>query len=474
MTDLVRVSQAVQLPHSLTRQQRSWKSCMSRLLKSIVVALPLAVLIIGAADNVDLPGALQHLLSLLDITVYFSTRVGFTGQPYSFERWAVTLNVAFYATILFAFFSWQAHRPRPGLPAARSFVDSARLTKSTVDDPDIPTLATVLDPDAWGKLLELLWGSGWTDALRELRVHTLKWHRAKRCTCEIDLRADVVGKVYAKDRQDVYDVMQGLRGVGFGREAAFSIPQPIAYLPSLRLLLQEKVEGPTATEVFLNGCSWQSDAAAEQCAQWLARFQAVAPGRGRVSDVGRILSSCECRREFISKQGGRLATKSEHLLERLRARASPLGTIPMCCAHGDFGPDQVILSGGRTVTVDWDNCRIADPTSDVATFIVRLERLALKRLGSIRALDVPAEVFLRTYLASGGHPQVAARLAFYKAGRWFAEAQHQVKAKAKEPRWGEWTEAMLDEGLQTLESYRYQLPPDYSELGRESVAKEHV
>jgi len=146
----------------------------------------------------------------------------------------------------------------------------------------------------------------------------------------------------------------------------------------------------------------------------------------------------------------------------------------MCCAHGDFGPDQVILSGGRTVTVDWDNCRIADPTSDVATFIVRLERLALKRLGSIRALDVPAAVFLRTYLASGGHPQVAARLAFYKAGRWFAEAQHQVKAKAKEPRWGEWTEAMLDEGLQTLESYRYQLPPDYSELGRESVAKEHV
>ena len=230
----IRGLRAVQLPRSLTGQQRSWKSYTKRPLKSIALALPLAVLVIGAVDNVDLPGPLQHFLSLLDITGYFSTWVAFTWQPHLFERWAIPINTAFYAALLFAFFSWQAHRPSPRLSAARSLVGSARLAPSTVD-PNIPALATVLDPDKWGKLLEPLWGSGWKDALREVQVHTLKWHSAKRCTCEIDLRTDIVGKVYANDRADVYEVMQGLKAAGLGREAEFSIPQPIAIYHLRRL-----------------------------------------------------------------------------------------------------------------------------------------------------------------------------------------------------------------------------------------------
>ena len=452
----IRGLRAVQLPRSLTGQQRSWKSYTKRPLKSIALALPLAVLVIGAVDNVDLPGPLQHFLSLLDITGYFSTWVAFTWQPHLFERWAIPINTAFYAAVLFAFLSWQAHRPRPRLSGARSLVGSARLASFTVDDPNIPALATVRDPDEWGQLLEPLWGSGWKDALREVQVRPLKWHRAKRCTCEIDLRTDIVGKVYANDRADVYEVMQGLRDAGFGREAEFSIPQPIAYLPSLRLLLQEKVEGPTATEIFLNGDSWQRERTAERCARWLARFHAVAPRVGRVSDVGTILSTCERRREFIAKQAGRLATQSQQLLERLRVRASSLGTIPRCCTHGDFSPGQVILTEGRTVTVDWDACRIADPTRDVATFLVRLGQLGLKRLGSIRALDGPAEVFLTTYLASGGHSQVAVHLAFYKAARCLAEARGEVKTKKR--RWRKWAEVMLDEGLRILEQHKDAVP----------------
>src|SRR5439155_22186915 len=117
----------------------------------------------------------------------------------------------------------------------------------------------------------------------------LRRHSAKRFTFEIVLRTGLVGKVYAKDRQDVYQVMQGISEAGFGSEAEFSIPEPIAYLPSLRLLLQERVEGMPAQLIFRFGDEHQRVAAAERCARWLARLHALAPTTGAVLNGGAIV-----------------------------------------------------------------------------------------------------------------------------------------------------------------------------------------
>jgi len=318
-----------------------------------------------------------------------------------------------------------------------------------VDDPDIPTLGTVLNPKELSEQLRLVSSSQWWSALREVRVQILEWRSTKRCTFEIALRTDLVGKVYAKDRPDVYQVMETLTRAGFGPEAEFSIPQPIAYLPSLRLLLQEKVEGIPAKLIFRRGDERQRGAAAGRCAQWLARFHALASPPGRVLDVEGILRRSERKSRLVSEEGGALAAKSEQLFERLKAAASSLGTIPMCPGHGDYSPYQVILAEGRTVVYDWDLYVIADPTRDEAKFMMSLKRQALHRLGSMRALDGAAEVFLKTYLASGGHSQVAAHLPFYKAVFCLSGANRDVLTKA--PKWRGWAEAMLDEGLRALD-----------------------
>jgi len=331
----------------------------------------------------------------------------------------------------------------------RRFADQGIANSPPVDDPDIPTLGTVLNPKELGKQLKLVSSSEWWRALREVRIQVLEWRSAKRCTFEIALRTDLIGKVYAKDRPNVYQVMETLTRAGFGPEADFSIPQPIAYVPSLRLLLQEKVEGIPAKLIFRRGDERQRAAAAERCAQWLARFHALAPPPGQVLDVEGILRRTERKSRLVSEEGGALAAKSAQLFGRLKAAASSLGRIPMCPGHGDYTPYQVILAEGRTVVYDWDLYVVADPTRDVAKFMVSLARQALHRLGSIRVLDGAAEGFLKTYLASGGHSQVAARLPFYKAIFCLSGANRDVLTKA--PDWRDRAEAMLDEGLRTLD-----------------------
>ena len=348
---------------------------------------------------------------------------------------------------------------KPAASTPPAALDPVISTWPVVLDPDIPTLSAVLDPVELTKQIGLLPASQWPWGVpREIRVELLRWHAADRCTLEIAFRAAsgwdrVIGKVYAADRPDVYQVMEGLERAGFGPEAEFSIPRPIGYLPSLRLLLQEKVEGMSAQKTFKLGDDRERAAAAERCARWLARFHTVAPPVGRVTDVEELLRRSERKWRFMMEEGGSWTAKSEQLFERLQTARSALAAVPMCAGHGDYAHNQVIFVEGRTVTWDWDVYDIADPTRDVASFIVTLERMALKSCGSVRALDGAAEVFLKTYLDARGQAPVAAHLPFYKAAYCLWEAHWEVKTKRKLG-WGERAEAMLDEGLRTLDGVK--------------------
>ena len=140
--------------------------------------------------------------------------------------------------------------------------------------------------------------------------------------------------------------------------------------------------------------------------------------------------------------------KSEQLLERLRTVALSFDASLTCAGHGDYCEHQIVLTKGRTIVFDWDLYDIAHPARDVAKFIVSLERLAIKDVGSIRALDGAAEVFLRAYLDSGGHPRVPHNLPFYKAVFWLKGRTKAIQARAAG--WHEQAELMLEEGLRNI------------------------
>ena len=322
-----------------------------------------------------------------------------------------------------------------------------------VVDPKISTLPAILDPAKLSRQIGLLPASQWRwGAPQEVRMELLRWHPGRSLAFEIVLSTGsgsfpLIGKVYAKDRQDVYQAMEEIWRAGFGQEADLSIPQPIAYLPALRLLLQEKVEGLAMEKIFRYGDERLRAMAAERCGRWLARFHSLVLASDRVSRIEKILDRCERASRLICKEDESLAAKSGGLFETLRAATPNAATIPLAPCHGDFAFHNILFVGRRTVTFDWDLHGLADPARDVARFVVILKRQALHRLGSLDALDGAAGVFLEAYLTQGGWP-VAPRLPFYKAVLCLRGAESDVKNKDSE--WRARAEAMLDEGLRIL------------------------
>ncbi len=325
---------------------------------------------------------------------------------------------------------------------------------SSVVDSEIATLASVLDPQELGKQLNALpdlrmrWGN-----LRDVNFRLLKWHKGERCTLGIMLRTDsegheVIAKIYAKDRPDVYQAMDGLWLAGFNRSAEFSIPQPVAYVTSLRLLLQEKVEGLKVKEIFLKGEAKKPAEAAERSARSLAHFHECAPRSGEISPVERELARMECWTRRFSQLGGPLSDRAKVLFERLAQASSGFGEAEPYAGHGSFSPDHVFLVEHRTVTIDWDGFDAGDPARDVARFIVATQRLALGRLHSISSLDAVIEIFLKAYVSARG-PGILQRLPFQRAAACLRLANNSA-FRHRVRRWEEKVGLMLDEGLRVL------------------------
>ena len=291
-----------------------------------------------------------------------------------------------------------------------------------------------------------LWGS-----VQEVRVQPLKAHQ-RRCTFEVAAKAltgwhSLIGKVHTVDRSDIFQAMAALARGGFAPQAEFSIPQPLVYLSELRVLLEEKVPGPSAKEIFLNGSSYEQAAVAERSARWLACFHDAAPPFGKVAGSGAQIELCRRWAGEIASFGEPLAAKCERLIRRFEAVAPASGTNGFRAGHGSYMPEHVILSGERTTTIDLDEYDVADPARDLAWFVVSLQRLALQHLGSLHSLDDPVQHFVETY-AAAGPAGATAHLPFYRAAECLHRARRDLFKRVSPVR--EWAEIMLDEGLRLV------------------------
>ncbi|PYV19758.1 MAG: hypothetical protein DMG21_00470 [Acidobacteria bacterium] len=420
------------------------------LLLSLALALAFLISILRIAA--EFLAALQCLLPHLEAAARMPLEGWFAIQC---RAW-VDGNHAVYSTALSLFLfalpsSWplglRASQADPEVPSD----DDEPPSLSPPDRADCPAMEQALDPKILGKHLARLSIFQWIGALQDVAVKVMKHRGNEHCIFEVALRSGFVGKAYATDRPDVYQFMKDLKHAGFNQDAELSIPQPIAYLPELRLLLQERVEGTPAKDIFKFGDERKRADGAERCGRWLAQFHASAPAHGKVSDAEKIVQRSTRKCALLVGKGGPLATKAKHLFEGLREARLSLGQAPQCAGHGDFGTYQIIFGERRTVVLDYDLYDVADPARDVARFIISLERVA-QGAGSVRALDAATEMFLKTYLGSGGHPQVVVHLPFYKAAGYLRAASWKVKTE--QLAWRERAEAMLDQGLRALEAQK--------------------
>jgi aminoglycoside phosphotransferase (APT) family kinase protein len=283
-----------------------------------------------------------------------------------------------------------------------------------------------------------------------VRSTVCKAHR-QRCTFELAVRTElgchaVIAKVHHQDRSDVYQTMQTLHRAGFDPAARFSIPRPLHYIPSLHVLLEEKVPGQQAMNVFLDPACPEHDTAADLSGEWLAHFHDTAPPLGRVTSHDHLWPSIHRWVEDVVRAGAPLATKGERLVRRLEASTPPADAAAFRTGHGSYIAEHVMLGGPRTSVIDFDECDIADPARDLAWFVVLLQRLTLKQGRSLHALDAQAKRFLRSYVnASHAGASATANLPFYRG----AECLHRASSDLvkRRPPMLQWSEAMLDEGL---------------------------
>jgi len=276
-------------------------------------------------------------------------------------------------------------------------------------------LMATLEREEFREALERLCVSEWhSGALQETRIEPIRSHR-NRCTVAIVVNSrtgqhELIGKIYADDRADVFDTMQRLSRDGFGTESDNSVPAPFGWLPALRVRLEEKIEGSPMTDVIRNGRSADWTAAAERCGEWLGRFHRSAPQPHNRHDLAAKLAH---NREATTRMTT-LRHKAELLLAQLEEAAPMAAAVPRCAGHGSFIPDHVILSGQRTVVIDLDEHDTADPSRDVATFLVALQRRAIKLLAARHALDSAADALVEAYITSGP-PGALANLRLYRA-----------------------------------------------------------
>lgn len=321
-------------------------------------------------------------------------------------------------------------------------------------DPAFPTLAAVLDPAEVAKQFSLPWFAQWRwDTSQGIQHRVLQWRRASGCTFEVALKhssgwQELIGKVYPEEWSDVFRAMEEIRQSGIDSEQEFAIPRPVAFLKPLRLLLYEKVPGTRAIKLIVDSNESGRVQAAEPRARWLAQFQALAPRSRQVFHLKDRLISLKRAWRGLADLGWPFASKASRLLEQLNTPALELGCIEMCAAHGAYTPAQVLLVNGSTITIDWHSHKVADPSHDVARFLVELKQLGLKFFGSVHAIDPVAKLILKTYLAAA-RSDVTTHLAFHKAAICLERAKNDVDKRAGV--WRERGEAMLGEGLRVLE-----------------------
>jgi aminoglycoside phosphotransferase (APT) family kinase protein len=287
--------------------------------------------------------------------------------------------------------------------------------------------------------------------LEEVRFKMLRYH-GNRCVFDVAMKSEtgwhnVIAKLFAIDRQDAFDAMQRIHRGGFGTAAEFAIPKPIAYLPSLRVLLEEKVDGVQVKGILLADDESQQLKAVQRCGSWLARFHTTAPRFGNRVDPRALLDHVRGWADMVSQFGEPFNAKCRSLMKKLESAIPDEGSFEHLPGHGSYIPSHVLLNDRRTITIDFDEFELVDPARDIGWFLIALERFELKYRRPSGFYKRLAKPFLDSYQREANYDAIR-HLGFYKGAEYLHRARHDLYKRIPPVR--EWAELMLDQAIAGL------------------------
>lgn len=328
-------------------------------------------------------------------------------------------------------------RDEPALPILDDRLRQ-RLYRATRADLAAPLLARQLP--GFGK-------QGANDLEGIAAIEVLKYKPGRRCVLAYELavrhkasgraiRRRVIGKVFRDERgQRLFTLQARLWRTCFGPDGVngIGVPQPLAYVPEMRMLVQASAPGLRLDELSLRG---PIDAQARRSAEalaWLHRCEALAgpPHNGHGSANGHaLLQPYTLIDELrgLEDYRARLAQVRPDALPAVQALhaalldwAAALPPAPQAVPlHRDFYYSQVIFDGPRLHLIDFDLLALGDPAIDVANFGAHLAYLGLEQFGDVQRFAAEAARFCEAYCAAGVvNATFPARVAFYQATTFF-------------------------------------------------------
>lgn len=241
---------------------------------------------------------------------------------------------------------------------------------------------------------------------------------------------EIFGKVFRDERgQRLFALQDALWHNGFGPHTTDNIhvPRVLAYIPKMRMLVQEKAPGRTLNElVDTTHLNPFMPASAEGLAKLhnshlptlLAKQGTFALKPYTLADELAALQPYEAtvvaERPFTRAIMSQLRQQLEQWAETL---VEPETAVAI---HRDFYYSQLLFDGLRLTLIDFDLLALGDPAIDVANFVAHMHFMGLDHLGDFDALTEDAELFKESY---SWHVPVNEpfweRVAFYEAATYF-------------------------------------------------------
>ncbi|MGI3212338.1 phosphotransferase [Roseovarius tibetensis] len=128
--------------------------------------------------------------------------------------------------------------------------------------------------------------------------------------------------------------------------------------------------------------------------------------------------------------------------------------------HGDFSADQVMLSGGRPVILDWDHAATGDPASDFGTFLARLDAQVADSVLAPQTAEAMGTALMDGYARSAGWLPEGIAVQHARGLLMLATEGFRIR----HPDWPERTGTLLDRAAGLLAPRRRRVDPALPEL----------
>lgn len=284
-------------------------------------------------------------------------------------------------------------------------------------DRKLPGLLRALDDDAISVLLSAaLRGEGSAADFMRARGALVKYVPGKRAVVVYDLSAPgtawhgskIFGKLYRKERGlAIFNTLQALWQTTLVQRSFFLMPEPLAYVAELGMVLQRASRGRALTAVRHPD---ELFTAMQRAAKNLAALHDLPCPAGEVKTLqDHLVKYCHPGPEILMEALPMLAPMVRDLMDGIWADLD-LQTVEPCPVHGDLNLAQVFIAHDRAIFIDFDGFCRSHAALDVGNFLITLAEHFGEDSGELR------HGFLEAYLSA----QAAHKLHGLRAYQAFA------------------------------------------------------